>query len=169
MKKIIFAALAFSAFMPLAGFQDQIPALVADPSKIASVSLQPETNLVELEAALLKAVDTLPASFAERKKKKEEIAKAFTDLKSKNAENFNDAIIAAPEPFAGIASVQMVSSSTNAVVFEELEMDFGLHRKPVTMDKNKRYYPGWRRGSGFKGSNNVPTKEPGGYAYQTLR
>lgn len=161
---IIAAALAIAA-SDAKTIQDRVEEAALDTSKIAELMPEKPEEQEQFRAELLHALDKMPASPKERGRKIVAAKKAFADFQEK--ERGSKVIlcpVAAPETFTGAAALELTSSQTNSVAatniiwaLEEIDMGYGLDRKPRTMDKSKKYYPGWRRG-----------EEPGGYPCQTI-
>ncbi len=161
---IIAAALAIAA-SDAKTIQDRVEEAALDTSKIAELMPEKPEEQEQFRAELLHALDKMPASPKERDRKIVAAKKAFADFQEK--ERGSKVIlcpVAAPETFTGAAALELTSSQTNSVAatniiwaLEEIDMGYGLDRKPRTMDKSKKYYPGWRRG-----------EEPGGYPCQTI-
>lgn len=161
---IIAAALAIAA-SDAKTIQDRVEEAALDTSKIAELMPEKPEEQEQFRAELLHALDKMPASPKERDRKIVAAKKAFADFQEK--ERGSKVIlcpVAAPETFTGAAALELTSSQTNSVAatniiwaLEEIDMGYGLDRKPRTMDKSKKYYPGWRRG-----------EEPGGYPCQTV-
>ena len=164
---IMAAALAFAASgAKTKSIQDRVEEAALDTSKIAELMPEKPEDRDRFRSELLSALDKMPASPKERGKKIVAAKKAFADFQEK--ERGSKVIlcpVAAPKTFTGATALELTSSQTNSVAatniiwaLEEIDMGYGLDRKPRTMDKSKKYYPGWRRG-----------EEPGGYPSQSLR
>ena len=169
MKKYIAAVLMLAAAASFSMTVEERVAIAAvDIAKIAELMPEKPEERDQFRAELLSALDKMPASPKERGQKIVAAKKAFADFQEK--ERGSKVIlcpVAAPETFTGAMALDLTSSQTNTVAatniiwaLEEIDMDYGLDRKPRTMDKSKKYYPGWRRGE-------APEREPGGYPFQT--
>lgn len=145
--------------------QERVEEAALDTSKIAELMPEKPEEQDQFRAELLHALDKMPASPKERGRKIVAAKKMFADIQEK--ERGSKVIlcpVAAPETFTGAMALDLTSSQTNTVaatniiwMLDEIDMDYGLDRKSRTMDKSKKYYPGWRRG-----------EEPGGYHCQTI-
>lgn len=145
--------------------QERVELAAQDTTKIAELMPEKPEDRDRFRSELLSALDKMPASPKERGRKIVEAKKAFADFQEK--ERGSKVIlcpVAAPETFTGAMALDLTSTnsvaSTNVIwALEEIDMGYGLDRKPRTMDKSKKYYPGWRRGE---------SPEPGGYPCQTI-
>ena len=143
--------------------QERVEIAALDTTKIAELMPEKPEDRDKFRSELLSALDKMPASPKERGRKIVAAKKAFADFQEK--ERGSKLIlcpVSAPETFTGAMALDLTSTnsvaSTNVIwALEEIDMDYGLDRKPRTMDKSKKYYPGWRRG-----------EEPGGYPCQTI-
>lgn len=145
--------------------QERVEEAALDISKIVELMPEKLEEREQFRAELLHALDKMPASPKERGQKIVAAKKAFADFQEK--EKGSKVIlcpVSAPKTFTGALALDLTSSHTNTVAatniiwaLEEIDMGYGLDRKPRTMDKSKKYYPGWRRG-----------EEPGGYSCQTI-
>lgn len=145
--------------------EERVAIAAVDIAKIAEVMPENQDERDQFRAELLSALDKMPASPKERGQKIVAAKKAFADVQEK--ERGSKVIlcpVAAPETFTGAMALDLTSTnsiaSTNIIwALEEIDMGYGLDRKPRTIDKSKKYYPGWRRGEDI---------EPGGYPCQTI-
>ena len=143
--------------------QERVEIAALDTTKIAELMPEKPEDRDKFRSELLSALDKMPASPKERGRKIVAAKKAFADFQEK--ERGSKLIlcpVSAPETFTGAMALDLTSTnsvaSTNVIwALEEIDMGYGLDRKPRTMDKSKKYYPGWRRG-----------EEPGGYPCQTI-
>ena len=160
---MLVAALAFAEDGKDKTIQERVEIAALDTTKIAELMPEKPGDRDKFRAELLSALEKMPASPKERGRKIVEAKKAFADFQEK--ERGSKVIlcpVAAPETFTGAMALDLTSTnsvaSTNIIwMLDEIDMDYGLDRKPRTMDKTKKYYPGWRRG-----------EEPGGYPCQTI-
>jgi len=145
--------------------KERVAIAAVDIDKIAELMPENQDERDQFTVELLSAFDKMPASPKERSRKIAAAKKAFADIQEK--ERGSKVIlcpIAAPETFTGAMALDLTSTnsiaSTNIIwALEEIDMGYGLDRKPRTMDKSKKYYPRWRRGEDI---------EPGGYPCQTI-
>ena len=164
MKKYILTIMMLAASVAFGHtLQERVEIAALDTTKIAELMPEKPEDRDKFRSELLSALDKMPASPKERGRKIVAAKKAFADFQEK--ERGSKLIlcpVSAPETFTGAMALDLTSTnsvaSTNVIwALEEIDMDYGLDRKPRTMDKSKKYYPGWRRG-----------EEPGGYPCQTI-
>ena len=162
---VLVAALAFAEDGKEKTIQERVEIAALDTTKIAELMPEKTEDRDKFRTELLSALDKMPASPRERGRKIVAAKKAFSDFQEK--ERGSKVIlcpVAAPKTFTGAMALDLTSTnsvaSTNIIwALEEIDMGYGLDRKPRTMDKSKKYYPGWRRGE---------NPEPGGYPCQTI-
>lgn len=166
MKKYILTTMMLVASVAFGHtLQERVELAAQDTGKIAELMPEKPEDRDRFRSELLAALDKMPASPQERGRKIVAAKKAFADFQEK--ERGSKVIlcpVAAPETFTGAMALDLTSTnsvaSTNIIwALEEIDMDYGLDRKPRTMDKSKKYYPGWRRGE---------SPEPSGYPCQKL-
>ena len=154
----------------------------ASPLRDALVSMLPTD-----ESRQLAAEDWIPAALGEGRDKSYEplLAAADSDSESSGSNGsqppteafslvgnpvFSGSVLAdiAAGSSGGAPSTPFADAAFGNVgsTFPIME-DSGLTRVAHSIDPNSPAYGGYRRGSGFKGSNNAGGGESGGYAYQT--
>lgn len=171
-KHILATTIIIAAFLAFAAsdaktIQDRVEEAALDTSKIAELMPEKQDDRDKFQAELLLTLASMPASPKDRDEKIAAAKKVFADFQEKErASKILVFPVSAPETFTGATALELTSSQTNSVAatntiwaLEEIDMGYGLDRKPRIMDKSKKYYPGWRRGEDI---------EPGGYPCQTL-
>lgn len=144
--------------------QQRVELAVQDINKIAELMPDKPDERDQFIAELLQALNKMPASPKERCQKIVAAKKAFADIQEKERNKLLVFPSAVPQTFTGVQALDATSCQTNSVstniiwVLDEIDMGYGLDRRPRTQDKTKKYYPGWKRG-----------EEPCGYPYQTIQ
>lgn len=117
-------------------------------------------NLSSQTKTIVEAIDKKLAESIDREVKLAIVDKLFNVT---NCQEEIESLFIMPVQYGMTGINQMDIANSNTSMPIEVDMAYGLDRKPRTMDKTKKYCPRWIRGS------NAPlVDEPSGYHCQTV-